>query len=222
MLLLQVTSKKDQTQYWADRSKTYRYIPVTEFANRFKKFHVGVQLANELSVPFDKSKGHKAALVFARYSVPKLELLKACLDKEVLLIKRNLFFYVFKTSQISIIAFIAATVFIRTRMHHGNEEDGVTYTGALLFSLFTNMFNSYVEISLLIARLPVFFKQRDLLLYPAWAFVVPLVLTKLPITIFETIVWMAITYYPIGFAPGADRYQTVYLILLICHANVSP
>ncbi|XVF26839.1 hypothetical protein REPUB_Repub14bG0053800 [Reevesia pubescens] len=213
--LQEVTSKKDQAQYWADRSKPYRYIPVSEFANRFKKFHVGVQLANKLSVPFDKSRGHKAALVFTRYSVPKLEIFKACWDKEVLLIKRNSFFYVFKTSQIIIIAFIASTVFLRTRMHHRNEEDGLLYNGALLFSLITNMFNGYPEISLLIARLPVFFKQRDLLLYPAWSFTVPLVLTKIPIAIFEAIAWMAMTYYPIGFAPGADRFFKKLLVVFL-------
>ncbi|XVE52031.1 hypothetical protein DITRI_Ditri02bG0087600 [Diplodiscus trichospermus] len=204
--LQEVTSKKDQAQYWADGSKTYCYLPVSEFANRFKKFLVGVQLVNELSVPFDNSRGHKAALVFTRYSVSKLELLKACWEKEVLLIKRNSFFYVFKTTQIIIVAFFASTMFFRTRMHHRNENDGMLYNGALLFSLLTNMFSGYPEISLMIARLPVFFKQRDLLFYPAWAFAIPLVLTKLPMAILETIAWMAVTYYPIGFAPGADRF----------------
>ncbi|XP_021295214.1 ABC transporter G family member 29-like isoform X2 [Herrania umbratica] len=214
--LQEVTSKKDQAQYWADRSKPYRYISVPEFANSFKKFHVGVQLANELSVPFNKSQGHKAALVFSRYSVPKLELLKACWDKEVLSIKRNSFFYVFKISRIIIVAFLASTMFLRTRMHHRNEQDGVLYNGALLFSLITNVFNAYPEISLMIARLPVFFKQRDLLLYPAWAFTIPLVLTKIPIAIFETTAWMAVTYYPTGFAPEAERFfKTMMVVLLI-------
>ncbi|XP_022777195.1 ABC transporter G family member 36-like isoform X2 [Durio zibethinus] len=211
--LQEVTSKKDQAQYWSDRSKPYRYIPVTELSTRFKKFHVGVQLANELSVPFDKSRGHKAALVFTRYSVPKLELLKACWDKEVLVIRRNSFFYVFRTSEIFIVGFLASTVFLRTRMHHRDEQDGMLYNGALLFSLITNMFNGYPEIVLMIARLPVFFKQRDLLLYPAWAFAISLVVTKIPIAILETIAWMAITYYPIGFAPGADRFFKQMLVV---------
>ncbi|KAK6268106.1 hypothetical protein QUC31_012266, partial [Theobroma cacao] len=215
--LQEVTSKQDQAQYWADRSKPYRYIPVPEFANRFKKFHVGVQLANELSVPFNKSQGHKAALVFTRYSVPKLELLRACWDKEVLLIKRNSFFYVFKTSQIIIVAFLASTMFLRTRMHHRNEQDGMLYNGALLFSVITNMFNGYPEISLMIARLPVFFKQRDLLLYPAWAFTIPLVLTKIPMAIFETTAWMAVTYYPIGFVPEAERFFKKMLVVFLIH-----
>ncbi|KAK0598474.1 hypothetical protein LWI29_034970 [Acer saccharum] len=49
--LQEVTSKKDQEQYWADKNKQYRYIPVPEFAARFKRFHVGMHLENELSVP---------------------------------------------------------------------------------------------------------------------------------------------------------------------------
>ncbi|RXH88665.1 hypothetical protein DVH24_000264 [Malus domestica] len=56
----QVTSRKDQEQYWADRTP-YRYVSVKEFANRFKRFHVGMRIANELSVPFDKAQSHKAA-----------------------------------------------------------------------------------------------------------------------------------------------------------------
>ncbi|MBA0695700.1 hypothetical protein Goari_002310, partial [Gossypium aridum] len=213
--LQEVTSKKDQAQYWADGSKPYSYFPVTEFANRFKKFHVGVQLANELSMPFDKSRCHKAALVFSRYSVTKLEILKACWDKEVLLMKRNSFFYIFKTTQIIIIAVFASTVFLRTRLHHRDEADALLYNGALLYSLITNMFNGYPEISLMITRLPVFFKQRDHLLYPAWAFAIPLLVTKIPIAIFETIAWMTLTYYPIGFAPGADRFFKKMLVVFM-------
>ncbi|GLT50495.1 hypothetical protein SLA2020_239780 [Shorea laevis] len=33
--LQEVTSRKDQEQYWVDRNKPYRYITVTEFANKF-------------------------------------------------------------------------------------------------------------------------------------------------------------------------------------------
>ena len=79
---VQVTSRKDQEQYWANRSLSYRYVTVSEFANRFKQFHVGIKLENELSVPFDKSRGHRAALVFKKYTVPTMGLLKACWDKE--------------------------------------------------------------------------------------------------------------------------------------------
>jgi len=96
-----VTSWKDQEQYWVDKSKPYHYISVSEFAEKFKKFHVGLHLENELSIPFDKSHSHRAALVFSRHSVPSSELLKASFAREWLLIKRNSFIHIFKTVQVS-------------------------------------------------------------------------------------------------------------------------
>ncbi|KAL0415185.1 UNVERIFIED_CONTAM: ABC transporter G family member 36 [Sesamum latifolium] len=153
-------SEKDQEQYWADRNEPYKYIPVSEFAERFKHFHVGLHLQHKLSVPYKKDQSHKAALVYGKYLVPRRVLLKANFDKEWLLIKRNSFFYVFKTVQIIIVAMIASTVFLRTKLHARNEEDGAVYVGALVFGMIINTFNGYVEISLTIQRLPVlFFKQ---------------------------------------------------------------
>ncbi|KAK4267406.1 hypothetical protein QN277_024192 [Acacia crassicarpa] len=214
--LQEVTSRKDQEQYWADRSKPYRYVTVSEFANRFKSFHVGMRLENELSVPFDRSRGHKAALVFKNYLVPKMELLKTCFDKEWLLIKRNSFVYIFKTVQIIIIAIIAATVFLRTKMHQNTIDDGVLYIGAILFSLIQNTFNGFAELSLTIARLPVFYKHRDLLFHPAWTYTLPNFLLRIPISVVESIVWMVITYYTIGFTPEASRFfKQLLLVFLI-------
>ncbi|GMN37142.1 hypothetical protein TIFTF001_006571 [Ficus carica] len=214
--LQEVTSRKDQEQYWADRSKPYRYVPVSEFVNRFKRFHVGMRLENELSVPYDKAQSHKAALVFSKYSVPKMELLKACFDKEWLLVKRNSFIYIFKTVQIIIMAFIASTVFLRTEMNTRNEQDGALFIGALLFSMIINMFNGFAELSMTIVRLPVFYKQRDLLFHPTWTFTLPTALLGIPISVFESLVWMAMTYYTIGFAPEASRFfKQLLLVFLI-------
>ncbi|CAK9174554.1 unnamed protein product [Ilex paraguariensis] len=214
--LQEVTSRKDQEQYWADRSRPYRYISVNEFAKLFKRFHVGLRLENELSVPYDKARSHKAALVFKKYSVSKRELLKANFDKEWMLIKRNSFVYVFKTIQIIIVAIIGSTVFIRSRMHTRNEEDGALYIGALLFTIVINMFNGFAELSLMIQRLPVFYKHRDLLLHPPWAFTLPTFLLRIPISVLESIVWMVTTYYTVGFAPEASRFfKQLLLIFLI-------
>ncbi|RWV89616.1 hypothetical protein GW17_00048231 [Ensete ventricosum] len=87
-------------EYWANKQRPYRYISVSEFAQRFKRFHVGLRLENELSIPFDRSQSHKAALVFSKKSVSNSELLRASFAKEWLLIKRNSFVYIFKTVQV--------------------------------------------------------------------------------------------------------------------------
>ncbi|XP_058115189.1 ABC transporter G family member 42-like isoform X2 [Magnolia sinica] len=213
--LQEVTSKKDQEQYWEDKSKPYRYIPVSEFSQRFKTFHVGLNLKNELSVPFDKSKNHRAALVFTKNSVPTWELLKASFAKEWLLIERNSFVYVFKTVQIIIVAIITSTIFLRTEMHTRTEGDGAIFIGALLFAMIVNMFNGFAELSLTIVRLPVFYKQRDLLFHPPWVFTLPNFLLRIPISILEAIVWMVTTYYTIGFAPEASRFFKQLLIVFL-------
>jgi len=92
-------------------------------------------------------------------------------------------------------------------MHTDNEEDGAVYIGALLFGLTINLFNGFSELSLTISRLPVFYKHRDLLFYPAWIYTLPNFVLRIPISIFESLVWVIVTYYSIGFAPEASRYQ---------------
>ncbi|KAG4972536.1 hypothetical protein JHK85_038957 [Glycine max] len=213
--LQEVTSRKDQEQYWANRSLSYRYVTVSEFANRFKQFHVGIKLENELSVPFDKSRGHRAALVFKKYTVPTMGLLKACWDKEWLLIKRNAFVYVFKTGQIVIIGIIAATVFFRANMHQRNEADAAVYIGSILFTMIMNMFNGFAELPLTIARLPIFYKHRDHLFHPPWTYTLPNFILRIPITMFEAIVWVLITYYTIGLAPEASRFFKHLLLVFL-------
>lgn len=99
--LSQVTSKKDQQQYWFQKNEPYRYVSVKEFSDSFQSFHVGRKLGAELSTPFDKSKSHPAALTTAKYGISKIELLKACISREWLLMNRNSFVYVFKIVQVS-------------------------------------------------------------------------------------------------------------------------
>ncbi|MGV7767488.1 ABC transporter permease, partial [Mycobacterium kansasii] len=70
--------------------------------------------------------------------------------------------------------------------------------GALFFALVTLMFNGFAELSMTIAKLPVFYKQRDLLFYPPWAYALPSWILKIPVTLAECAVWVGMTYYVIG------------------------
>jgi hypothetical protein len=73
---------------------------VKELAEAFQSFHVGVALRNELAVPFDKSTSHPAALKTLKYGASMKELLKAIINREILLMKRNSFVYIFKAVQV--------------------------------------------------------------------------------------------------------------------------
>jgi hypothetical protein len=203
--LQEVTSKKDQEQYWFKKNQPYRYFSVPEFAQAFSSFHIGQQLATDLSVPYDRSRAHPAALVTEKYGISNMELFKACFSREWLLMKRNSFVYIFKTTQITIMSIIAFTVFFRTEMSVGTVTDGGKFFGALFFSLINVMFNGMAELAMTVFRLPVFYKQRDFLFYPAWAFGLPIWVLRIPLSLIESSICIILTYYTIGFAPAASR-----------------
>ncbi|KAH9301332.1 hypothetical protein KI387_012915, partial [Taxus chinensis] len=239
--LQEVTSRKDQEQYWAHRSQSYRYIPVKEFAKAFHSFRVGKHLIEELSHPYEKTKSHPAALTSTKYGASRMNMLKACFSREMLLMKRNSFVYIFKTgqraqtfflfgfikkrrmnpdkkiTQIAVVGAITMTVFLRTEMHHRSIIDGNLYMGAMFFGLIHMMFNGFPEMSMTVGRLPVFYKQRDLLFYPAWAYALPTWIVKIPFSLLEAVIWVSVTYYLIGFAPGVERFFRQLFLLFLLH-----
>ncbi|KAL4625244.1 hypothetical protein ACB092_05G011200 [Castanea dentata] len=219
--LQEVTSRKDQEQYWARKDEPYSFVTVQEFAEAFQSFHVGRSIGDEVSVPYDKSKSHPAALTTNKYGVNKKELLKANFSREYLLMKRNSFVYIFKLTQLFIMALIAMTLFLRTKMPRESVTDGSIYTGALFFAVIMIMFNGMAELSMTIVKLPVFYKQRDLLFYPSWVYALPTWILKIPVTFLEVGVWVFMTYYVIGFDPSPGRLFKQYLLLLLVNQMAS-
>ncbi|XP_024532572.1 ABC transporter G family member 29 [Selaginella moellendorffii] len=213
--LQEVTSRKDQAQYWADKQVPYRYITVKEFSERFKTFHVGQKLAEELSCSFDRSKCHPAALVHEKYSISKTEMFKISFQREWLLMKRHSFVHIVKTIQIVFVACITSTVFLRTEVKGDTIDNATVYLGALFYGLLAVMFNGMSELPMTILRLPVFFKQRDLLFYPAWAVSLPQFVLRLPLSLVEVSVWTCITYYVIGYSPAAGKFFRHVLLMLL-------
>ncbi|KAF3678437.1 Pleiotropic drug resistance protein 5 [Capsicum annuum] len=168
--LQEVTSQKDQEQYWSRKNEPYQYISVAEFAQCFNDFRVGQQLSDDLGVPYEKSKAHPAALVTKKYGISNKELFKACLSREWLLMKQNSFLYIFKTFQITVMS-----VFFRAHM------------------------------------------KPDSLFFPAWAFALPISLLRIPLSFVESLIWIILTYYTIGFAPATSRFFRQFLAFFALH-----
>ncbi|KAE8056426.1 hypothetical protein FH972_013201 [Carpinus fangiana] len=213
--LQEVTSKKDQEQYWAQNETPYTFVTAKEFADAFQSFHIGQKLGEELAIPFDKTKAHPAALTISKYGVGKKKLLKACVSRELLLMKRNSLFYISKLIQLIVMALFTMTLFLRTKMHRNTAIDGQIFMGAVFFALSMTMFNGMTELALTILELPVFYKQRDLLFFPSWSYSLPKWILKIPITFLEVSIWVSMTYYVIGFDPSIKRFFRQYL-LLVC------
>ncbi|KAG8363960.1 hypothetical protein BUALT_Bualt19G0076700 [Buddleja alternifolia] len=219
--LQEVISRKDQQQYWHETRQPYSYISIDMFSRKFTESQNGKKLTDELSLPFDKSQSHKNALSVSKYSLPKWSLFKTCMSREFLLMKRNSFVYIFKTFQFVFIASVAMTVFLRTQMGidlvHANK-----YLGALFYSLIILFIDGMPELSMTIARLGVFYKQRDLYFYPAWAYAIPATLLKIPLSIFLSIIWTSLTYYVIGYTPEAGRFFRHMMLIFAVHlASIS-
>ncbi|KAL6563035.1 drug-responsive transcription factor pdr3 [Orobanche hederae] len=112
--LQEVISPKDQEQYWYKSQETYNFVSVRMFSTKFKESHHVCKLTKELSAPFDNSKSQNNSLNFSAYSLKRWALFRACMSKELLLMRRNSFIYVFKSVQLVILASITMTVFFRT------------------------------------------------------------------------------------------------------------
>lgn len=104
-----------------------------------------------------------------------------------------------------VVSLIAMTLFFRTKMKRDSVTSGGIYMGALFFGVLMIMFNGFSELALTVFKLPVFFKQRDLLFYPAWSYTIPSWILKIPITFIEVGGYVFLTYYVIGFDSNVGR-----------------
>ncbi|CAK9172271.1 unnamed protein product [Ilex paraguariensis] len=215
--LQEVISKKDQEQYWANPDCPYRYIPAVKFAEAFRSHRTGKNLSEDLDVPYDKRYNHPAALSTSQYGVKRRELLKTNFDWQLLLMKRNLFIYIFKFIQLLLVALITMSVFFRTTLHHNTLDDGGLYLGELYFSTVIVLFNGFTEVSMLVAKLRVIYKHRDLRFYPCWVYTLPSWALSIPISLIESGSWVAVTYYVVGFDPNIIRFFRQFLLFFFLH-----
>ncbi|KAG8045866.1 hypothetical protein GUJ93_ZPchr0008g13536 [Zizania palustris] len=215
--LQEVLSKKDQRQYWCHYDYPYQFVPVSKFAEAFKTFVIGKRLHGELSIPYNRNRNHPAALSTSNYGVRRLELLKSNFQWQCLLMKRNSFIYVFKFIQLLLVALITMTVFFRSTMHHDSVDDGIIYLGALYFAIVMILFNGFTEVSLLVTKLPILYKHRDLHFYPPWAYTLPSWLLSIPTSLIESGMWVLVTYYVVGYDPQFTRFLGQFLLLFFLH-----
>ncbi|XP_020875007.1 ABC transporter G family member 41 isoform X2 [Arabidopsis lyrata subsp. lyrata] len=177
-----------------------------------------LQEKEELSKPFDKSQTHMDGLCFRKYSLGKWEMLKACSRREFLLMKRNSSIYLFKSGLLVFNALVTMTIFLQagaTRdARHGNY-----LMGSMFSALFRLLADGLPELTLTISRLGVFCKQKDLYFYPAWAYAIPSIILRIPLSVLDSFIWTSLTYYVIGYSPEVGRFFRHFIILLTFHLS---
>ena len=81
------------------------------------------------------------ALVKSKFALSAMNMFRACMDREVLLVQRNLFLYGFRTVQTIIIAVCVVLTFFHSRMPTNSQSDGGKFFSVLFFSLLIIMFD---------------------------------------------------------------------------------
>ncbi|VAI86747.1 unnamed protein product [Triticum turgidum subsp. durum] len=214
--LQEVTSKMDQKQYWIGDENKYQYRSIEKFAESFHSSYLPRTAKDDLCGTNNTGK-RKEIITSATRRISRWNIFKACFSREVLLLKRNSPLHIFKTVQITVMALVISTVFLRTNMNHKTVLDANKYMGSLFMAVVIVNFNGMTEIGMTIKRLPTFYKQRELLALPGWALLSSVFLISLPMSLLETGLWTSLTYYVIGYAPSFLRFIQQFLVLFAMH-----
>nr|XP_017234537.1 PREDICTED: pleiotropic drug resistance protein 3-like [Daucus carota subsp. sativus]XP_017234538.1 PREDICTED: pleiotropic drug resistance protein 3-like [Daucus carota subsp. sativus] len=214
--LQEVISRKDQAQYWHQSAHSHSYVSVRTFSEKFKQSPFGKKLDKDILEKNVMSENHDNSISFRLFSLSKWTLFKACMSREFLLMRRNSFVYIFKSAQLIIIASVTMTVFIRSRIKI-NALDADKYLGALFYSLVIILVDGFPEVSMTVARLAVFYKQRELCFYPAWGYAISAAILKVPLSLLEAFIWVCLTYYVIGYSPEPERFFRHLILLFAVH-----
>ncbi|EFN59136.1 hypothetical protein CHLNCDRAFT_137957 [Chlorella variabilis] len=210
--LQQVATPSDQHKYWDMRNqRPYRHVSVLMIENAFKKTELWQGVESQLAQPFDASSADPRALATTKYGQTYSHLLRTNFRRMILLQTRNKIFTIIRTSQVLLMAFVVSTLFWRE--DKGTVEDGNLFFGVIFYSILYQLLGAIPEMHLLVGRLSVFFKQRDVNFYPGWCFAIPTFLMRVPWSFLEATLWTNLVYWLVGFSPSV-RFLMLQLFLI--------
>ncbi|KAL4419611.1 hypothetical protein ABPG77_001665 [Micractinium sp. CCAP 211/92] len=212
--LQEVTTPSDQQKYWDPQSgKPWRFLSAAMIEAEYKRSPQWAALQSVLDAPFDRATADPRALATKKYGQPRGELLRANFKRTVLLQARNKVFTIIRTAQVLLMAFVVATLFWREDKN--TVEDGNLFFGVLFYSILYMLLGAISEMHLLVARLPVFWKQRHMRFYPGWCFAIPTFVTRIPYSFLEATIWTMLVYWIVGFSPNVRFLMFWFQLFLI-------
>ena len=110
---------------------------------------------------------------------------------------------------------MATTLFLKVNYTKSSFQDGQVYLGLLFFCAMTAMWNVFAEMGTMCFSLPVFFKQRSMQLYPAWAFTLPAAVMRLPFSLLDATLFSVIMYFPTGLALTPGRFFVFWVFHIL-------
>ena len=215
----EVTTPTDQQKYWSYKGgREYKYVTAAAMAAAFEETEHAEATAALLSKPYQPPLGDERLatipLPTEKYGASYANMWKANASRaEKLQSRRKLFLYV-RWFQVVLMALVTGTLYIKVR-HKESVDDGNIIMGALFFSMIYMLMAGGAELHVLSERLEVFFRQREMKMYPGSAFAIPSFLWRVPYCMIDAIVWSVIMYFAVGLDPSAGRFfMFVFLMFL--------
>ncbi|KAF6261001.1 ATP-binding cassette transporter [Scenedesmus sp. NREL 46B-D3] len=215
--LQEVTSRRDQPQYWAGPPEQYAFMPVEAFYAAYEASPQGKAMMAASGAPPPVPPAGLDPLVRHKYALGGLGSFKALMRRDWILMQRNWFLYAFKTAQVLFLGVLTGTLFLKGQVDTTTVANATLLLGLLFFSIVQLMFSSFTEMPLLLMSLPVFFRQRSLAMFPAWAYCLPTTILRIPVSLVESLLWSCIVYWLTGLAPDAGRFFVYLGYLLLLH-----
>ena len=69
-----------------------------------------------------------------------------------------------------------------------------------------------------VERLPVYWKQRRMMFFDAFSFAFPAALQRIPYSLFVSLIWTVVTYFPVGLSAEPSRCALVPSYATLCCA----
>ncbi|KAL6779276.1 hypothetical protein ACKKBG_A11655 [Auxenochlorella protothecoides x Auxenochlorella symbiontica] len=211
--LQEVTTPSDQQKYWVDNTRAYEYVTASTIRDAYLKHPIALDMENELAAAYRPEPG-ALDLPTYKYAVSYKTLFLSNLKRTLLLQTRDKLFVYVRVFQICLMSVVVATLFLSTPKT--TVSDGNIYSGAAFFSLVYMLIGGLAESHLLTMRLPVFYKQREMMFYPGWCFAVPAFIFRLPFCFVDATLWSCIAYFAVGFDVSSRFFVFWLLMFLTC------
>ncbi|KAK5577507.1 hypothetical protein RB653_002449 [Dictyostelium firmibasis] len=112
-----------------------------------------------------------------------------------------------------VMGFVLGTLFWKMDT---NQTDGSNRSGLLFFSLLSFVFGGFGSISVFFNQRQVFYTQRAWKYYNTTSYFLSMIITDLPMSIIEVLIFSNFVYWMTGLNKTWDRYIYFFLMCLIC------
>ncbi|KAL4524950.1 hypothetical protein Ndes2526A_g07047 [Nannochloris sp. 'desiccata'] len=217
--LQEVSTATDQSKYWSyPGGREYQYVTASAMAQAFSETQASKNTVSALKTPYQPPLGDerlaKIPLPTETYGASYTKMWKANGARAARLqSRRKLFLYV-RWFQVVLMSLITATVYLNVR-DKDNLDDGNLIMGALFFAMIYMLMAGAGEMHLLSERLPVFFRQREMKMYPGSAFALPAFLWRLPYCLVDAVLWSGIMYFAVGLDYNVGRFFIFVFIMFL-------